>query len=286
MPKPPPPQQMGWTFNSDNPTFVRGEPTPKPGRGIITGYQVQSYLHSRTVLCPNCTGLIPLSPNWRLSPDYSIRLLPDTARGLVDFEVVGKGDESPCTVRKAIAICPLCGTTTRKGYIASEAQARIPPRTWKDLRSEFGYPRYLPPWIESWDTPIEGTEGCLGSIQYCNVWRDWYPVYRAGKPPKQGKSPMRFTVPGDVLWHSHCERQRILRGRGISDTYLYTAPETRWIFDENYRPAPDDLVPGIAAMLAASGISDDEWNAAVEAALATSDVESAVSYPPPYREVR
>jgi adenine-specific DNA methylase len=36
------------------------------------------YLWARTVTCPYCDGLIPLSPNWRLAPDGTgVRLLPD-----------------------------------------------------------------------------------------------------------------------------------------------------------------------------------------------------------------
>src|ERR1035437_5452581 len=39
-----------------------------------------NYLYSRTVSCPYCDGLIPLSPNWRLSSDGTgVRLLPRLA---------------------------------------------------------------------------------------------------------------------------------------------------------------------------------------------------------------
>ena len=36
------------------------------------------YLWARTIRCPYCDGLIPLSPNWRLAPDGTgVRLRPD-----------------------------------------------------------------------------------------------------------------------------------------------------------------------------------------------------------------
>ena len=246
-------------------------------RGVVDAPQVQAYLHTRTVLCPSCTGLIPLAPNWKLSPTYSIRLLPDTARGLVGFEVVGKKDESAPTVRAAIAVCPLCGTTTRKGYLSEEARARGYRVTWQQIREESEWPRttHLNP--PDGRNIIFGEQygrfpGRMGSIEYCHVWRDWYPIYRAGKPPKQGKSPMRFTVPGTVLWNSHVERQRCLVAKEIPDPYLYTAPETAWLFDENYDyNDPNSLIPGLSEFLAEEGISDVEWE---------------VAFPPPYREVR
>ena len=41
-----------------------------------------TYLWARTVTCPYCDGLVPLSPNWRLTPEGTgVRLLPDCADG-------------------------------------------------------------------------------------------------------------------------------------------------------------------------------------------------------------
>ena len=40
------------------------------------------YLFARTIRCPYCDGLIPLSPNWKLSSDGTgVRLLPELASG-------------------------------------------------------------------------------------------------------------------------------------------------------------------------------------------------------------
>ena len=88
---------------------------------------VWAYLWSRTVPCPDCRNLIPLSPNWRLdSKGKGIRLRPDTAAGSCEFEIVDRPqDQSKGTVARGKALCPYpcCGATSAAGYIAAEAQA-------------------------------------------------------------------------------------------------------------------------------------------------------------------
>ena len=108
----------------------------------------QTYLWARTVKCPACNSVIPLSPNWRLdSSGTGILLEPDGQK--CRFRIVHdrracsdcrKGDpKKPCntailhpdgevsagTTARAVAVCPQpnCGTTTPKGYLATEAQA-------------------------------------------------------------------------------------------------------------------------------------------------------------------
>lgn len=63
--------QLGWTFDPDNPVY---EVYAKSEKKNYNWRGVQAYLWSRTILCPDCTGLIPLSPIWRLSqkPGFSI----------------------------------------------------------------------------------------------------------------------------------------------------------------------------------------------------------------------
>ena len=106
------------------------------------------FLWARTVICPACNNVIPLSPNWRLdNSGTGIRLEPDGQ--VCQFRIVHdrttcpdcrKSDpRKPCntatlhpdgeisigTVSRAVAVCPQqnCGTTTPKGYLAKQAQA-------------------------------------------------------------------------------------------------------------------------------------------------------------------
>ena len=73
-----------------------------------------NYLWARTMPCPYCGGVIPLSPNWRLASDGTgVRLKPDCASGPHDptrrchTEIVAVStDISPGTVADGDAICP------------------------------------------------------------------------------------------------------------------------------------------------------------------------------------
>lgn len=124
----------------------------------------QTYLWARVVLCPSCKGEIPLSPNWRLtSGGVGIRLAPNVKTGTCDFRIVHRIDEqSPGTVREAIATCPYpnCGATTPRDYIAQEAQA-----------------------------------GRLGHQLYCIIYRDqWWPETKSGMPRKRPRTRRGFRL--------------------------------------------------------------------------------------------
>ena len=123
-----------------------------------------TYLWARVVFCPSCKGEIPLSPNWRLtSGGVGIRLEPNVETGACDFKIVHRANEqSPGTVRNAIATCPYpnCGATTPRDYIAQEAQA-----------------------------------GRLGHQLYCIIYRDqWWPPTKSGKPRKRPKTRRGFRL--------------------------------------------------------------------------------------------
>ena len=64
------------------------------------------YLWARTITCPYCEGIVPLSPNWKLSGrGHGVRLVPE--RGRVRFEIVEhESDHSPGTVKDGDARCP------------------------------------------------------------------------------------------------------------------------------------------------------------------------------------
>ena len=101
---------------------------PEPEANAIS----TNYLWARTVTCPYCDGLVPLSPNWRLAPDGTgIRLLPDCARGpgspgrVCAFEIVGSVDEQfPGTVARGDGHCPYddCGRVVDGDEIKRQAQ--------------------------------------------------------------------------------------------------------------------------------------------------------------------
>ncbi len=93
-----------------------------------------TYLWARTITCPYCTGLIPLSPNWKLAPDGTgVRLNPNLSEGpgtegrTCSFEVVKyTKDHSKGTVSRGDSACPFpdCRRIINGEEIKRQAQAR------------------------------------------------------------------------------------------------------------------------------------------------------------------
>lgn len=91
------------------------------------------YLWARTIHCPYCDGLVPLSPHWRLAPDGTgIRLKPNLGAGpgskgrQCNFEVVQSvKEQSSGTVAEGDATCPFpdCGRFIDGKEIKRQAQA-------------------------------------------------------------------------------------------------------------------------------------------------------------------
>lgn len=76
--------------------------------------RVDGYLWARTVTCPYCSGIVPLSPNWRLAPDgKGVRIVPHLGYGPGDptrhcsFDIVKTtAEQSEGTVADGDGACP------------------------------------------------------------------------------------------------------------------------------------------------------------------------------------
>ena len=92
-----------------------------------------NYLWARTVRCPYCEGLVPLSPNWRLGPDGTgVRVVPHLGEGpgsaerVCSFEIVESVEEqSGATVSRGSGMCPYddCGRVIEGEAIKEQAQS-------------------------------------------------------------------------------------------------------------------------------------------------------------------
>lgn len=91
------------------------------------GTIVDGYLWARTVTCPACGAVVPLSPNWRLNNNGSgVKLVPQTKPRRIRFEIVSKAkDQSPGTVKGGVGLCPFpdCKSTIAGDDIKAQAQA-------------------------------------------------------------------------------------------------------------------------------------------------------------------
>ena len=103
-----------------------------PQRGLPDRVDL-TYLWARTITCPYCAGLVPLSPNWRLAPDGTgVSLKPELGPGpdsdgrICSFEVVKYAKEqSDGTVSRGDGTCPYsdCGRVIDGDEIKRQAQA-------------------------------------------------------------------------------------------------------------------------------------------------------------------
>ena len=97
------------------------------------GVRIEGYLWARTVTCPYCDGLVPLSPNWRIASDgVGVKLKPQTGSGpgtpgrICSFEIVRTArEESSGTVARGDGTCPYsdCERVIDGEDIKAQAQA-------------------------------------------------------------------------------------------------------------------------------------------------------------------
>ncbi|WP_246716299.1 DUF1156 domain-containing protein [Bradyrhizobium diazoefficiens] len=95
--------------------------------------RVEGYLWARTIRCPYCSGVVPLSPNWRLNNSgRGVRLIPEIGNGPGDpnrvcsFEVVDAAvRQSAGSVADGDATCvfPDCARVISGDEVKRQAQA-------------------------------------------------------------------------------------------------------------------------------------------------------------------
>ena len=119
---------LGRTFVAHVRNRLRGR-FPSDGN---TDTVSDGYLWARTITCPYCEGLVPLSPNWRLAPSgIGVRLRPDLGSGPgsggrnCSFEIARvAGEHSAGTVARGDGICPYgdCGRVIDGDEIKRQAR--------------------------------------------------------------------------------------------------------------------------------------------------------------------
>jgi len=94
------------------------------------GVTVDGYLWARTIRCPYCNGLVPLSPKWNLNnKGVGVRVVPQVSVGKdrrCIFEIVHDAkDHSPGTVKGGDGLCPYsdCARVIDGDEIKSQAHA-------------------------------------------------------------------------------------------------------------------------------------------------------------------
>ena len=128
-----------------------------------------NFLWARTVKCPYCDGLVPLSPNWRLAPSgEGVRLNPQLSSGpgspgrVCSFEIVeSAAEQSAGTVARGDGTCPYidCGRIIEGDAIKAQAQAgkmgeqlyAVVFKQWVEYSTKTGKKRWK--WVRCYRAP-------------------------------------------------------------------------------------------------------------------------------------
>ena len=141
----------------------------------ITDTVPDGYLWARTIICPYCEGLVPLSPKWRLAPGgIGVRLKPDCASGLgsdgriCSFKIVRSiAEQSEGTVARGDGICPFgdCGRVidgeeikrqAREGHMGEQLFAVVYKRRVRTTLKSGSRGRDR--WVRDFRTPREADD--------------------------------------------------------------------------------------------------------------------------------
>ena len=133
---------------------------------------VNGYLWARTIPCPYCSGLIPLSPNWCIAPDgVGVRLKPHIADGpgtkgrICSFQIIQSEDEqSAGTVSRGDCTCPYpdckriisrneIKTAAKSGHMGEQLYAVAYKKCKKILPSKIDKGKRYEKWVKEYREP-------------------------------------------------------------------------------------------------------------------------------------
>ena len=193
-----------------------------------------TYLWARTVRCPHCAGLVPLSPNWKLAADGTgIRLLPEVAEGSGSdgrrcrVEIVGSAaEQSEGTVSGGKGRCPFldCGRVIGGDEIKEQAQAgkmgdqlfAVVFREKVEYRTKSGHLRHK--WVRRFRAPRPSDDNQAEiRARLAEKMEDWAPLdivpNEAIPDGNKTKEPQRYGMP---LWRDlFSPRQLLCHGTSV-----------------------------------------------------------------------
>ena len=195
------------------------------------GVRIDGYLWARTVVCPYCGGVVPLSPNWRLAPDgRGVRLQPGLGKGprVCAFAIVDSVEEqSAGTTARGAGLCPWsdCGRVIDGEEIKRQAQAgemgeqlyavvykrRVPRRLKSGKRGK-------DKWVRGYRAPRpEDDNGAAIGERLAEKLPEWeaFDIVPGESIPDGNKTtePQRYGMP---LWRDlFSPRQLLCHGTGV-----------------------------------------------------------------------